>query len=567
MPFLEPVIEAPRQYYALALILRHLSQLFRNRNSNCSPPDISMSNQRPSTSKKGQTIKRAGARYAETLQKYASQPVGHEQSVSASSKPLTVPSGEVEAEVKTATEAEAEDEHPIRKRKRPHPVLPPIGEAQPGPSNQATNPPPSVAHSATRDSGPAAVFQAAVVQGDTPSETTAQTHTVQGIRDATRQFRETEDSEMIDNEGDQSEGERASQSKQGKEPESVNEMMKRIEDIHNDEGGKVAVEALITLLQKVMDLKSADNEKDKQANSRKKPTVPNPANDPSIPWEQDKPHNIAPVVKHREVERNALLGYIRFLVYSFLGRQGPSDPLPPAPPETEILAPTAKAFFIRWYESELSLFNQTAARIVADQVLADMPGIKSFMTLDEIQELVTAHIIYLKACWTRQNDPNCESKEARRLRRCSADTRKRTLYSHRVAVLETIPGLERHTRLIAALGIDGTSSDEEDPKTKGVYIIHCRVPLSEQVTHLKRQLDQVYAVHFKGPGSRGNPARIRVDRGLKSKRPFLIKGLPDTCFDPGSLMLLTPLQQQMLEMRRLDYDFSFPNELLEAPSY
>ncbi|KAG8750006.1 hypothetical protein FRC11_010859 [Ceratobasidium sp. 423] len=316
-----------------------------------------------------------------------------------------------------------------------------------------------------------------------------------------------------------------------------------------------------------MDLKATADDQTEKVKAKRKSKATNPANDPSIPWEQGEPFEIPAYVTHREVERNALLGYIRFLVYAFLGREGPSDPLPPAPPEDEVHAPTPKGLWFRWHESENSLFNQTACRIIAEQVLADLPGIRNAMTLDEIQELVTAHLVYLKSCWTRQNDPNSEPKEVRRLRRCAADTRKRMLYGQQVAVLDNLPGLIGHTRLIAALGIEGTSSDEEDPGAKGAYIIHRRVPLSEEVNHLKRQLDQAYTIHFKGPGSRGSPARVRVDRGLKSKRPFMIKGLPDTCLDPGELMTLTPLQKQMLELQRLDYDFTFPVELLEAPTY
>lgn len=203
-------------------------------------------------------------------------------------------------------------------------------------------------------------------------------------------------------------------------------------------------EALVALLQQVMNVKAAEEERKRPRASKSKPA--NPANDPKIPWDQNKPHIVKYEVNHRDVEHNALLvcpsmlsqpstlpivvlfnkGYIRYLMYDKLGREGPSDPLPPSPPP-EIAAPTPRAFFIRWEESENSLFNQTAARIIADQVVTDWPGIQGSTAFPKLQTMVTMHIKYLQTCWTRQNDPEAESKEARRLRRCRADTRKRTV--------------------------------------------------------------------------------------------------------------------------------------------
>ncbi|KAG8712227.1 hypothetical protein FRC11_000666 [Ceratobasidium sp. 423] len=525
-----------------------------------------MGNQKPNTRKKTQSVKRAGARYAETLRKYAGAAFERGQLMPAATQPPTVVAPPESHDQEDESEADTTNR---KKRKRDNPLVRPTDETQPGPSNQPINSSAPVIDSTPRDMRPAAVLQAPAQQGEASSKASSQIHALQAIRAAGAAC-QAEDHEMTDNASNDNPIPPAGKGK-GRDTESIGDVMQKIEEIHSDEGGKVAVEALITLLQKVMDLKSTgDEQNDKtqsKAKAKGKSKAPNPANDPLIPWEQDKPFEIPNHVKHREVEQNALLGYIRFLVYAFLGCESPSDPLPPAPPEEEVHAPTPKGLWFRWHESEHSLFNQTACRIVAEQVLADLPGIQSTMNLEEIQELVTAHLVYLKACWNRQNDPNSESKEARRLRRCAADTRKRTLYGQRIAVIENLPGVSNHSRLIAALGIEGTSSDEEDPSAKGVYIIHRRVPLSEEVNHLKRQLDQAYAIHFKGLGSRGNPARVRVDRGLKSKRPFVIKGLPDTCLDPGELMTLGPLQREILELRRLDYDFNFPKELLEAPTY
>jgi hypothetical protein len=43
----------------------------------------------------------------------------------------------------------------------------------------------------------------------------------------------------------------------------------------------------------------------------------------------------------------------------------------------------------------------------------------------------------------------------------------------------------QHARLIETLGIDGTSSDEEAPDRKGVFLIKRRRQIDESVHHLK----------------------------------------------------------------------------------
>lgn len=81
-----------------------------------------------------------------------------------------------------------------------------------------------------------------------------------------------------------------------------------------------------------------------------------------------------------------------------------------------------------------------------------------------------------------------------------------------------------------------------------------------------RQLDQEYETRFKGPGSKGNQCRKRVDTGTLSKRKFAIRGLPLTCINQGWLNSLTDVQKDMFEFRDIDYDFSFPTELLKSPN-
>lgn len=121
-------------------------------------------------------------------------------------------------------------------------------------------------------------------------------------------------------------------------------------------------------------------------------------------------------------------GYIRHVIFQLLKREGSKSPLPAGPPP-EVAAPTALAFYLKWDESEKSLFNATAARIVSLQVANDWPSLfkKNF---EEVFEMATFHIKYLRTCYKRQNNPNVAATEAERHRRCNADTRKRTVSLH-----------------------------------------------------------------------------------------------------------------------------------------
>src|SRR4051794_25200994 len=66
-------------------------------------------------------------------------------------------------------------------------------------------------------------------------------------------------------------------------------------------------ESLVTLLQQVLSIKSSNEERKRPGSGKGKSKPVNPANDPSIPWDQSTPHTIMYEVKHQDMERNALL--------------------------------------------------------------------------------------------------------------------------------------------------------------------------------------------------------------------------------------------------------------------
>ncbi|KAG9094640.1 hypothetical protein FS749_012087 [Ceratobasidium sp. UAMH 11750] len=277
-------------------------------------------------------------------------------------------------------------------------------------------------------------------------------------------------------------------------------------------------------------------------------------------WVQSDDYVCTDGPRPRDKCRVSLLGYIRVVIYDLL-KVTEKDQLPPGPPP-EVAAPTAAAFYFRWNESEKSKFNAIAARIVAQRIMKDWPLLSD---IDEVFNMATEHFKYLPACYQRQNVPEVMAKEHQRHCSANANTRKHTLYKHRLQIIKTVPALVKHGQLIETLGIEGTSSDEESPR-RGIYTVRRKRQLSSKVQHLKRQLDQAYAIHFKGPGTKGNQLRQRIDTGLVSTRRFRVTGLPLSCMDAAWLATLTSVQKDMLKLDAVtEYDFSFPTELLETP--
>ncbi|KAG8701762.1 hypothetical protein FRC08_003915 [Ceratobasidium sp. 394] len=328
-----------------------------------------------------------------------------------------------------------------------------------------------------------------------------------------------------------------------------------LKKLYSKQPDKAMQKAILTLLEQL----SREAEQEYRPGKQKKRGA-----NPNTPWDQNDRYVCTDGPQRREEQRVALSGYIRLVLGELLKLKDNKCPLPHGPPP-EVAAPTAAAFYVKWSESEKSEFNAIAARIVARQVVNDFP---SLCTLDEIHDMVTSHIKYLRARYRRQTIPEYTAKEAQRLRLSSSNTRRHTLYKHRLRIINAVPALARHGRLIETLGLEGTSSDEEDRTrdgVRGIYLVKRRKQLSSKVTHLKRQLDLAYSIHFKGPGSKGNQLRRRVDIDLVSNRRFEISGLPLSCMDPGWVASLTDTRKEMYDFCDVEYDFTFPEELLESP--
>ncbi|CAE6433989.1 unnamed protein product [Rhizoctonia solani] len=287
---------------------------------------------------------------------------------------------------------------------------------------------------------------------------------------------------------------------------------------------------------------------------------PEPA--PPIDWNQDVQYD-APTGRRRRAERRVLImGFIRETIFRLLSRTSVHDPLPPPPP-LAIPVPTRLKYGVRWQESSKSTYNRLAAQVVAETIMTEQPGMLSDDEAAELPSMVSKHIKYLCRCYRDQNREDAEDFNARRLNRCGAGTRKRQLFATRLQVLDMFPSsLGKHRHLIAHLGVDGTSSDEEEPKGSGIYKIKNKPQLSSKVTFLKRDLDHVYQLYFKGPGSKGGQVHRRIPSSIDSTRAFLIQGLPLSCVSRAWYQGLGSAEKEFYQFSPHTYNFSFPTSLL-----
>ncbi|KAG9087970.1 hypothetical protein FRC06_002278, partial [Ceratobasidium sp. 370] len=149
--------------------------------------------------------------------------------------------------------------------------------------------------------------------------------------------------------------------------------------------------------------------------------------------------------------------------------------------------------------------------------------------------------------------------------RASANSRAHTLFASRLKIIDRFPNaLGKHWALVIHLGIEGTSSDEEEPSLpdQRSYIVKRRVELSSKVKTLKNKLDLAYNLYYKGPGSKGSQMHRRRPSDKPSSRPFMIEGLPITCISREWLRTLSKPEREFYEFVPHNYDYSFPDNLL-----
>ncbi|KAG9094897.1 hypothetical protein FS749_011575 [Ceratobasidium sp. UAMH 11750] len=279
-------------------------------------------------------------------------------------------------------------------------------------------------------------------------------------------------------------------------------------------------------------------------------------------WDQTIDDNRPAGARTREPARTAVLVYIRSCFLRALGLGSPKEHLPPGP-TIDVEAPTIDNFYLKWDESHRSEFNRAACHLITDLMVTEWPSIFTGDNWDDLFQMVSGHAKYLIRRYRREQLPPEDESERKRHLASSANRRMHTTWENRMYVIDSVPALKTHRTLFLELGIEGTSSDEEDPENPRVYKVKRIKQLSSSVRELKQKLDEAYEVLEKGPGHRGSKGRTRVRTNEPSTRDFRIKGLPINCVNRVWYNRLTEAQKSYFKFIPYDYKFTFPDEILK----
>ncbi|KAG9123434.1 hypothetical protein FRC07_014951, partial [Ceratobasidium sp. 392] len=213
-----------------------------------------------------------------------------------------------------------------------------------------------------------------------------------------------------------------------------------------------------------------------------------------------------------------------------------TKPKPPLPlPAAEIRFPTAENFGIRWEEKERSMFNLLAAKLVVEQVCRAWKHAQLTQAeKEELPAMVREHIRYMCRIHINALKPNAQAIKKIQLKGAS-------VASWRQTVLDWFPELMKHQNLFIRLGLQGTSSNEEDPNQPKVYLIKRIKELSTRVHILKSKINKVYILWLKGAGTKGSQMHCRVPSDKVSKRLIKVEGLLVTCLNRAWFRSLSAL--------------------------
>ncbi|KAG8775947.1 hypothetical protein FRC12_001179 [Ceratobasidium sp. 428] len=283
-----------------------------------------------------------------------------------------------------------------------------------------------------------------------------------------------------------------------------------------------------------------------------------------VNWDQGVP-STEPAGRQPRLARRVLIQKeIRLTIVGLL-KLDTTKPKPPLPlPAAEIRFPTAENFGIRWEEKEQSMFNLLAAKLVVEQVCRAWKHARLTQAeKEELPAMVREHIRYMCRIHINALKPDAQAIKKIQLKNASAASRRQTLYESRLKVLDRFPELMKHRNLFIRLGLQGTSSDEEDPNQPKVYLIKRIKELSTRVQILKSKIDKVYILWLKGAGTKGSQMHCRVSSDKVSERSINVEGLPITCLNRAWFRSLSAPERDFYHFEAHVYDYSFPDELLD----
>ncbi|KAG9093141.1 hypothetical protein FS749_014997 [Ceratobasidium sp. UAMH 11750] len=357
----------------------------------------------------------------------------------------------------------------------------------------------------------------------------------------------------------------------GRNEQQEQQIMEEIYSNHGDEGGPPNWTKIYQLIDSVLskqdklskaikhiqesgtnprhDNGTANNMTPNAPNHPQRSTHTSPPEPPIDPkWDQTVRCTLPAGRRARAARHTAILSSIRETILKMLDLTTlPKGSTLPAPPPSSVRAPTQDRFCIRWDQTEKTPFNKIAAGLVVQEMCNAEPNSLTAEEVKRLPKLVEQHIRYLCRRYKNENREDADEFNAKRLKRCSANSRKQMIFETRMRVLDRFPvALEKHRQLIVHLGVSETSSDEEDEEDKGLFRVRQKPELSSRVTQLKRNLDHVYALYYKD---------------LPPSRPLATFGLPVTCMSRAWLQTLSDAEKEFYRFQPHKYDYSFPMEL------
>ncbi|KAG8757174.1 hypothetical protein FRC11_004738 [Ceratobasidium sp. 423] len=225
---------------------------------------------------------------------------------------------------------------------------------------------------------------------------------------------------------------------------------------------------------------------------------PTASKDNFKPWDQNEDDNRPMDPVKCPVERVAALAYVQVALAECLGRKSKKDLLPPGPPD-DIELPTREEFWVKWNEPYNSEFNTTSCGIVTHKIMKDFPTLFTEECYEDLFKMVAAHLKYNIVQYRHQHLPLDDPSEGKRLAAASSNHHRHTLFQKRMYIVHSIKELRHHRHLLKDLGMDGTSSNEEDPQMLGLYRVKRIKQLSSSVIQLKQKLDNTYEALVKVP--------------------------------------------------------------------
>lgn len=253
-------------------------------------------------------------------------------------------------------------------------------------------------------------------------------------------------------------------------------------------------------------------------------------------------------------------------------RRNHKAPVPDGPPP-HLLWPTARDYFVEWFEDLGSPWNLCSREILVDYVLAAFPDDTNEEDRPKIQKAVLTHLQALRDVYLTSKPPQERAILARRHKRIQRKREVRWFSSRRRRNLITtkqhvqklnrrldvvrdpaFPTLQGHAFVYETLGVDGMSSEEDCPGPclpgkEPTRLVYKKAYLSADLSNFNVHVD---SIHERRWGARPYFRSSPVPKAC----PRWIPKLPRNVYDQKSLASLKSHQKASLQIRP-DHQLTF----------